>query len=108
MKAFLKILELNLEGWERVYNVATIQETLQLLEWRCQLAKKDKNAILASQQVNYKPQQSKVSFDEEDDRERSTFSQDLRNFRSLDKVKANLSTSHTIPEVNLIRQTSEQ
>lgn len=92
--------------WERVYNVVSIEETLQLLEWRCQLAKKDKNAILASQQVNYRPQQSKVSFDDENEKERSTCSQDLRSFRSLDKVKPNLSTSHTIPEVSLIRQNS--
>ena len=106
MKAFLKILELNLEGWERVYNVATIEETLQLLEWRCQLAKKDKNAVLASQQVNYRPQQSKVSFDDENDKEGTTCSEDFRHFRSLDKVKPNLSTSHTIPEVNFMRQSS--
>ena len=62
MIAFLAMVETYLEGWDRASSITRINETLYMLEWRFSLARGNKGAVLASQEVNYQPGESKTSF----------------------------------------------
>jgi hypothetical protein len=108
--AFLALAETCLSNWDRVNNVTTIEETLRMLEWRCRLAKGSRTALLASQQVNHRSQNSKMSFasSEFDEPKGTTCSQQLAEVKSLNRINGHpLTTSFTVPKRSFVRHTSE-
>jgi hypothetical protein len=56
-------LEKELEEWERVTNIFTIEETLKLLEWRNKINCGNLTVVQASKDVFSRPDQSYTSFE---------------------------------------------
>lgn len=60
--AFLAIMETYLSGWERASLIYTVDDVLKMLEWRCRLARGSRTAVYASREVQYQPEESRVTF----------------------------------------------
>jgi hypothetical protein len=61
--AFLAMVEGEMDEWERVTNVLSVDETLKLLEWRSRLNRGSHTAVHASKEVFYRQNESVSSFE---------------------------------------------
>jgi hypothetical protein len=87
--AFLALVEGELAEWERVNSVASIDETLRLLDWRARVKRGASSAVKASREVFCHPSDSKASFEPNE----LTGSHQLREYRSVREIDIGQSQS---------------